>query len=58
MTPEEPSVRQSSIVWNALEDGFVITKKMSDEQIWTRCHLFGSNRLIEAIEGWLHNGHT
>ncbi len=41
------------MVWFAAQDGFVITQKMTDEEVWYRCNMFGSPTLAEAIEIWL-----
>ena len=39
--------------WLTGQDGYVITAKMSDQEVWLRCQLFGAPRLAEAIEIWL-----
>jgi hypothetical protein len=40
-------------MWTAVEDGYVITKKTTDEEIWVYCQAFGSLSIIEAIENFL-----
>ena len=40
------------MLWTAIEDGYVVYEKMSDEELWSRCQLFGAPRLVEAIENW------
>lgn len=47
---------ESSIVWTAYQDGNVITSKMSDNDVYSRCQVFGAPTLIEALEdflGWI-----
>lgn len=50
----EPGRKSGSMVdWSAPIDGYVITRNMTNDQVWHRCNLFGCSRLIEAIEVWL-----
>ena len=39
--------------WQAVQDGNVITARMTDFDVWIRCQVFGAPALIEAIESWL-----
>ena len=36
--------------WLAVEDGYVIEKKISDQEVYLRCETFGAPALIEALE--------
>jgi len=39
--------------WLAVEDGFVIEKRMMDFEVWLRCQLFGAPALITALENYI-----
>lgn len=45
--------KSGSMDWSAVQDGVVITRKMTDDQVWNRCQLFGGSRLADALENWL-----
>lgn len=36
--------------WAAVEDGYVVTSKMSSQQVWKRCDVFGTPALVYALE--------
>ena len=40
------------MLWTAIEDGYVVTAKMTENEVWSRCQLFGAPRLAEAIENY------
>ena len=42
-----------SIMWTTIQDGVVITAKMTEDEVWSRCQLFGAERLADAIENFL-----
>jgi hypothetical protein len=48
-------------MWTAVVDGYIITQRMSDDDVWFRCNLFGREPLIDALERFLKdtedNGH-
>jgi hypothetical protein len=41
------------MVWTSLEDGVVITSKMSDLEVYVIADEFGRQRMIEAMEIFL-----
>jgi len=49
-------VLQPAIVWSAIQDGYVIQPRMTDDEVWARCQAFGGPALIEALENFI-SGH-
>lgn len=43
-------------MWTAVQDGSVITEKMTEDQVWSRCQLFGAPPLVEALEQFIEFG--
>ena len=41
--------------WQAVQDGYVITSKLSDWQVWKRSQVFGGSVLAEALEVFIDN---
>jgi hypothetical protein len=41
------------MMWSAVQDGVVITSSMSDQEVYTRCVMFGSDPLAKALENFL-----
>jgi hypothetical protein len=39
--------------WQAVQDGIKITFRMTDDQVWSRCQLFGGHRLARGIERYI-----
>ena len=39
--------------WQAVQDGNVITRRMTDFDVWIQCEIFGAPVLIEALKFWL-----
>jgi hypothetical protein len=48
----------SMVNWSAPIDGVVITKNMTNDEMWYRCNLFGASRLADAIEDYLQTIET
>ena|ERR1035437_2524924 len=44
---------RTDMMWSAVQDGVVITSSMSDQEVYTRCVMFGSDPLAKALENFL-----
>ena len=41
--------------WLVVQDGYVITVKMTDFEVWLRAQLFGAPALIDGLESWMES---
>jgi hypothetical protein len=40
-------------VWSAAQDGIVIRKNMSEDEVWITCNAFGAPALVVALEEFI-----